>query len=91
MWNNLRSGAKPESASKRVEQLDLDYVSENATMMERTALSHLSPEEIAPDQQELTCRTEIENQEMQEAALDYELYRSSVSVTRRGIPESACV
>jgi hypothetical protein len=34
---------------------------------------HLTPEEIALNQQELTCRAEMEKLEMQEAALDYEL------------------
>jgi hypothetical protein len=34
---------------------------------------HLTPEENALNQQELTCRAEIEKLEMQEAALDYEL------------------
>ena len=34
---------------------------------------HLTAEEIALNQQELTCRSEIEKLEMHEAALDYEL------------------
>jgi hypothetical protein len=34
---------------------------------------HLTPEEIATNQQELTCRAEIEKLEMQETQLDLEL------------------
>jgi hypothetical protein len=34
---------------------------------------HLTPEEIALNQQELTCRAEIEKLEMQEAQLDLAL------------------
>jgi hypothetical protein len=45
----------------------------NATVMERTTLRHLTPEEIALNQQELTCRAEIEKLEMQEAQLETEL------------------
>jgi hypothetical protein len=45
----------------------------NATVMERTTLRHLTPEEIALNQLELTCRAEIEKLEMQEAQLDTEL------------------
>jgi hypothetical protein len=41
--------------------------------MERTTLRHLTQEEISLNQQELTCRAEIEQLEMQEAALDHEL------------------
>jgi hypothetical protein len=41
--------------------------------MGRTTLRHLTPEEIALNQQELTCRAEIEKLEMQEAQLDTEL------------------
>jgi hypothetical protein len=41
--------------------------------MERRMLRHLTPEEIALNQQELTCRAEIEKLEMQEAQLDLEL------------------
>jgi hypothetical protein len=45
----------------------------NATVMERTTLRHLTPDEIALNQLELTCRAEIEKLEMQEAQLDTEL------------------
>jgi hypothetical protein len=45
----------------------------NATVMERTTLRHLTPEEIALNQLELTCRAEIEKLEMQEAQLDTDL------------------
>jgi hypothetical protein len=41
--------------------------------MERTTLRHLSPEEIALNQQELRCRAELEKLEMQEAQLESEL------------------
>jgi hypothetical protein len=41
--------------------------------MERTTLRRLTSEEIALNQQELTCRAEIEKLEIQEAALEYEL------------------
>ena len=36
-------------------------------------MRHLSPEEIALNQQELTCRAELEKLEMQEAQLESEL------------------
>jgi hypothetical protein len=41
--------------------------------MERMTLRHLNPEEIALNQQELTCRAEIELLETQETSLEYEL------------------
>jgi hypothetical protein len=41
--------------------------------MKRTTLRHLTPEEIALNQQELACSAEIEKLEMQGAALEYEL------------------
>jgi hypothetical protein len=67
-----------------VEQLDLDHVTENATVMERTTLRHLNPEEIALNQQELTCRAEIELLETHETSLEYELERD-IDETRRMI------
>ena len=66
-----------------MEQLDLDHVTENATVMERTTLRHLTPEEIALNQQALTCRAVIEKLEMQEAALDYELAQDIEDESRR--------
>jgi hypothetical protein len=41
--------------------------------MERTTLRHLTQEGIALNQQELTCRAELEKLEMQEAQLESEL------------------
>jgi hypothetical protein len=41
--------------------------------MERTTFRHLTPEEIALNQEELTCLAEIEQLEMQETSLEYEL------------------
>ena len=40
--------------------------------MERTTLRHLTPEEIALNQDELACLAEIEQLEMQETSLEYE-------------------
>jgi|ERR1700722_7897304 len=45
----------------------------NATVMERTTLRHLTPEEIALNEQELTCSDEIDKLETQEASLEHEL------------------
>jgi hypothetical protein len=42
-------------------------------MMEATMSRHLTPDEIALNQQEAICRDEIEKLEMQEAQLDLEL------------------
>jgi hypothetical protein len=50
---------------------------------ERTTLRHLTPEEIALNQQELTRRAEIEKLEIQEAALDYELAQDIEDESRR--------
>jgi hypothetical protein len=44
-----------------------------AALMERTTLRHLTQEEIALNEQELTCRAELEKLEMQEAQLESEL------------------
>jgi hypothetical protein len=41
--------------------------------MERTTLRHLTPEEIALNQQEMICRAEIEKLETQQAQLEIEL------------------
>jgi hypothetical protein len=45
----------------------------NATVMERTTLRHLTPEEIELNQQESICRVELEELEMREAELELEL------------------
>jgi hypothetical protein len=52
--------------------------------MERMTLRHLNPEEIALNQQELTCRAEIELLETQETSLEYEL-EQDIDETRRMI------
>jgi hypothetical protein len=45
---------------------------------------HLTPEEIALNQQELTCIVEIEKLEMQETSLEYEL-EQDIDESRRMI------
>jgi hypothetical protein len=50
-----------------------DDVTENAPRWSATVGPHLTPEEIALNQQELACRAEIEKLEIQEAQLDLEL------------------
>jgi hypothetical protein len=52
--------------------------------MERTTLRHLTPEEIVLNQDELTCLAEIEQLEMQEASLEYEL-KQDIDDSRRMI------
>ena len=52
--------------------------------MERTTFRHLTPEEIALNQEELTCLAEIEQLEMQETSLDYEL-KQDIDKSRRMI------
>jgi hypothetical protein len=52
--------------------------------MERTTLRHLTPEEIALNQEELTCLAEIEQLEMQETSLEYEL-KQDIDQSRRMI------
>jgi hypothetical protein len=47
-------------------------------------LRHLTSEEIALNQQELTCRAEIELLELQETSLEYEL-EQDIDETRRMI------
>jgi hypothetical protein len=47
-------------------------------------MRHLSPEEIALNQQELTCSSEIELLERQEQSLEYEL-EQDIDDTRRMI------
>jgi hypothetical protein len=47
-------------------------------------LRHLTPEEIALNQQELTCLSEIEQLEMQETSLEYEL-KQDIDESRRMI------
>ena len=64
---------KPPGAQPKWEQPLLDHVTKNAIVMERTTLRHLTQEEIALNQQELTCRAELEKLEMQEAQLESEL------------------
>ena len=68
----------------RLEQLDLNYVKKNAAFMERTPVRHLTPEEIALNQQEITCISEIELLEMQEKSLESEL-EQDIDETRRMI------
>jgi hypothetical protein len=55
-----------------------------AALMERTTLRHLTPEEIALNQEELTCLAEIEQLEMQETSLEYEL-KQDIDKSRRMI------
>jgi hypothetical protein len=74
----------PWRATMSLEQLDLNYVKKNAAFMERTPVRHLTPEEIALNQQEITCSSEIELLEMQEKSLESELERD-IDETRRMI------
>jgi hypothetical protein len=50
--------------------------------MERTTLRHLTPEEIALNQQEITCSSDIELLEIQGEALESEL-EQDIDETRR--------
>ena len=69
--------------SMGVEQVSRDHVRKTAFPMERL-MRHLTPDEIALNQQELTCGAEIELLETQEASLEYEL-EQDIDETRRMI------
>ena len=66
---------KPLARTQEWNNLYRQPLQKNAAFTERTALRHLTPEEIALNQQELACSAEIEQLEMQETSLDYELER----------------
>jgi hypothetical protein len=75
---------KPLARTQEWNNLYRQPLQKNAAFTERTALRHLTPEEIALNQQELACSAEIEQLEMQETSLDYELERD-IDETRRMI------
>jgi hypothetical protein len=57
-----------------VEQVNLHHVPENATVRESATMGrHLTPEEIALNQQESICRVDLEELEIREAQLEREL------------------
>jgi hypothetical protein len=66
------------------EQVSRVHVKKTSILMKLLMTRHLTPEEIALNQQELTCSSETEKLEMQEASLEHEL-EQDINENRRMI------